>query len=239
MSGKRKFAINGTINQLDELVHKAGIRMKTQEQVPQLPAPALAMLPSVPEKLPAEHTDEEDFAEAMEGVDRLSWRHDPHPSTRPARPPTPDPEIEERRLMQQAIDEEVPITIPDHPEYIEGWVGVVGKRFIPNLRSGLYSIQGQIDLHGLNRVEAQDAVEEYIIRMSRFRSCCVKIIHGRGINSPADRTTLKESLQRLLSTRKMSKYVVAYASAPSRDGGVGAVYVLLKNSRQSAVAGRQ
>ena len=58
----------------------------------------------------------------------------------------------------------------------------------------------------------------------------MKIIHGRGINSPADSATLKESLQRLLSTRRMSRYVVAYASAPSRDGGVGAVYVLL--SRQ-------
>jgi DNA-nicking Smr family endonuclease len=132
--------------------------------------------------------------------------------------------------MQEAMNDDSPITILDHPEYIEGWVGVAGKRLLPNLRNGLYSIQGQIDLHGLNQAEAQIAVEEYITRMSRFRSCCVKIIHGRGINSPSDRATLKESLQRLLSTRRMSRHVVAYASAPSRDGGVGAVYVLLSRN---------
>lgn len=119
------------------------------------------------------------------------------------------------------------MAIPNHPEYIEGWVGTTGKRFLPNLRNGIYSIQGQIDLHGYSRVEAEIAVEDFIRRMSRFRSCCVKIIHGRGINSPTDRATLKRSLQRLLVTRRMSRYVVAYASAPLRDGGVGAVYVLL------------
>ncbi len=115
----------------------------------------------------------------------------------------------------------------DHPEYIEGWIGVAGKRFLPNLRNGLYSIQGQIDLHGLGKAEARRNVEEFVERMSRYRSCCVKIIHGRGINSPSDRAVLKESLQRWLSTRRMSRHVVAYASAPLKDGGVGAVYVLL------------
>jgi DNA-nicking Smr family endonuclease len=130
-------------------------------------------------------------------------------------------------LMQAAMDENSPMDILDHPEYIEGWIGVSGQRFLPKLRNGLYSIQGQIDLHGLNKSEAQIAVENYVMQMSRVHSCCIKIIHGRGINSPTDRATLKESLQRLLSTRRMSRYVVAYASAPSCDGGVGAVYVLL------------
>jgi DNA-nicking Smr family endonuclease len=229
MSGKRKSTVIGPMNQLGELVHRAGIQLKSQQEPVPQPAPIARMPEPVPSETPSELTDEEIFSEAMNGINRVSWRHDPHPSSRPARPPAPDSEIEDLRLMQEAIDAESPITIPDHPEYIEGWVGVEGKRFLPNLRNGIYSIQGQIDLHGLSRAEAQTAVEDYIVRMSRFRSCCVKIIHGRGINSPADRATLKESLQRLLSTRRMSRYVVAYSSAPSRDGGVGAVYVLLKS----------
>jgi DNA-nicking Smr family endonuclease len=73
-------------------------------------------------------------------------------------------------------------------------------------------------------------VEKYIIRMSRFRSCCIKIIHGRGINSPVDRTTLKDSLPKLLATRKMSRYVVAYSSSSAHDGGVGSMYVLLHSN---------
>jgi DNA-nicking Smr family endonuclease len=217
------------MSQLGELVHQAGLRLTVQGENALPPAPAPGPSGTTPGAA-NESTDEEVFAQAMEGVHRVAWKHDLHPSSRAVKLATSDPEAEERRLMQQALDEDSPIAIPDHPEYIEGWVGVAGKRLLPRLRNGMYSIQGQIDLHGLNRPEAQSAVEDYIIRMSRFRPCCVKIIHGRGINSPADKATLKESLQRLLSTRKMSRYVVAFASAPSRDGGVGAVYVLL--SRQ-------
>ena len=230
MTRKRKSAVAGPLNQISELVHRAGIRLNNEDD----PTPPAAKAPETPKPIasqnPPEVSDEDAFAEAMDGIERVAWRHDPHPTSPQPRAPAPDPESEARRLMEEALNADSPITILDHPEYIEGWVGVAGKRFLPNLRNGLYSIQGQIDLHGLNRGEAQAAVEDYIIRMSRFRSCCVKIIHGRCINSPADRATLKENLQRLLSTRRMSRYVVAYASASPRDGGVGAVYVLLSRS---------
>jgi DNA-nicking Smr family endonuclease len=231
MSAKAKPITNRSLSQLADAVSKAGIRLKPHDK--QLP-PAATEVRQAETKIPAEInevSDEDAFISAMNGVHRASWRHDLHPSSKPmpAGPgdPAADPASEARRLMQAAVEQDSPIPIPDHPEYIEGWVGVAGKKFLPNLRNGLYSIQGQIDLHGLSRGEAQIAVEDYIMRMSRFRSCCIKIIHGRGINSPTDRATLKDALQRLLSTRRMSRYVVAYASAPSKDGGVGAVYVLL------------
>ena len=131
--------------------------------------------------------------------------------------------------MEAAVNGDPALEVPDHPEYIEGWVGVAGLKFLPNLRNGLYSIQAQIDLHGLSRDQARATVEEFIMQMSRFRSCCVKIIHGRGINSQNDRAVLKESLTRWLSSRRMSRHVVAYASAPFNDGGVGAIYVLLSH----------
>ena len=230
MAGKKKHTSIGSLNQLEEIVQKAGIRFKTREELSAPPADSRMNPASDPPKTQVEATDEEIFSEAMNDVRRATWKHTPHSSSEPVRKPDTDPEAEERKMMQDAMNEDIPIPILEHPEYIEGWIGVAGKRFLPNLRNGLYSIQGQIDLHGMNREEAQIAVEEYIVRMSRFRSCCIKIIHGRGINSPADRATLKETLQRFLSTRRMSHYVVAYASAPPRDGGVGCVYVLL--SRQ-------
>lgn len=226
MSGKRRIAANKSFSQLAELVKKAGVQLKSREtssdprdfkvddkKTTALPTP--------------ERTDTEIFEEAMGDVVRASWRHYPHPYSKPGFRIEDDPDAENLRLMQSAMDQSSPITVLDHPEYIEGWIGVAGRRFLPKLRSGLYSIQGQIDLHGFNRTEAQIAVEDYIIRLSRDRPCCIKIIHGRGINSDADRATLKESLQRFLLTRRMSRYVVAYASAPYCDGGVGAVYVLL------------
>jgi DNA-nicking Smr family endonuclease len=217
---------NHPFSQLASLVRKARIELHPKSKLLQEPSPAPAEYPmSQPE--PAD--DDQLFERAMEGVDRVSWLRDPAPtSVAPAPHISGESELEDVRLLQEAVDGKSEPAILDHPEYIEGWVGIAGRRFLANLRSGVYSIQGFIDLHGLSRIEARSAVEDFIIRMSRERSCCVKIVHGRGINSPSDKAVLKEHLQRWLATRRMSRHVVAYASAPYVDGGVGAVYVLLR-----------
>ena len=224
MSG-RQTVIRGKIDRLEEVVHKAGIRLKSSEEK------ALPSRPVRQEPKPATHAkpdEETSFMDAMEGVERMSWNRKESALPIPMPPAGEDPETQQARLMREAMDENVPIPIPEHPEYIEGWIGVSGKRYLPNLRNGLYSIQGQIDLHGLNRAEAQAEVESFIVHMSRLRPCCVKIIHGRGINSPSDSAILKDNLPKLLATRKMSRYVVAYASSSQCDGGVGSMYVLIK-----------
>ncbi|HTY62589.1 MAG TPA: Smr/MutS family protein [Acidobacteriota bacterium] len=228
MPAKSKTNVSGPFGRLSNLVQQAGLKLKSEDTVAapkqHRPDPSTSATTQTPRKA----TDEELFVAAMNGVQRSRWPHARHPTPQPPATPPTSPDPDGRKLMQAAIEDETPLPILDHPEYIEGWVGASGKKLLPNLRNGLYSIQGQIDLHGFNRIEAQIAVEDYIIHMSRFHSCCVKIIHGRGINSAENKAPLKENLQRLLATRRMARYVVAYASAPSCDGGVGAVYVLLK-----------
>ena len=218
----KKKPADGPLGQLDALIKRAGLRLAEST-----PGEATLAISTEPELAPSD-TDDEAFARAMGGVTRISWSHYPISSEAPRSPSLGDPGDEERRLMEAAVAGEPALTVLDHPEYIEGWVGVAGRRFLPSLRNGSYSIQGQIDLHGFSRDEARQAVEEFIGSMSRFRACCVKIVHGRGINSPNDRAILKESLQQWLSTRRLSRNVVAYASAPMSDGGVGAIYVLLR-----------
>jgi DNA-nicking Smr family endonuclease len=228
MSQQDKIAAGRAFNQIADLIDKAGIRLKSPETDNDREIQKTKnRIPAPPEKTPA-RPEVELFQSAMEGVQRSSWKHSLHPASKPLPVVEGNPDLENRKLMQAAVEGSFPEAISDHPEYIEGWVGVAGKRFLPQLRNGRYSIQGQIDLHGFNQAEAQIAVEDFIVQMSRFNSCCIKIIHGRGINSPTARPALKDSLQRFLSTRRMSRYVVAYASAASCDGGVGAVYVLLK-----------
>ncbi len=216
-----------SLHQLSQLVQKAGIRLKADSiAMPKKDSRACREEAVSPER------DDVLFRRAMQDVMKTTWRHPPAPSD-PASPfPTnqADSALEDQHLMESAICSPPAATLLDHPEYIEGWVGVAGKRFLPHLRSGMYSIQAQIDLHGFGRDEARETVEKFIVQMSKYRSCCVKIIHGRGINSRGDTAVLKEHLQRWLSTRRMSRHVVAYASAPIKDGGVGAVYVLLRHT---------
>jgi DNA-nicking Smr family endonuclease len=226
-----KVATGGALNKIADLVGKAGMQLHSNQSQCDPPIQKDEKPASVSPEKSEEPADDEIFQSAMDGVHRSLWRHSPHPASPPLSPAPTNPDLEDLRLMHAAIEGSFPESISDHPEYIEGWIGVAGKRFLPNLRNGRYSIQGQIDLHGFNQAEAQAAVEDFIVQMSRFNSCCIKIIHGRGINSPTDRAALKEGLQRFLSTRRMSRYVVAYASAASCDGGVGAVYVLLSSQK--------
>jgi DNA-nicking Smr family endonuclease len=213
---------NGPFKNLDTLLKSAGMNLGRKPERP----PCELKIPDPP-PAPEELTEEELFVRQMKGVrqqhSNVSRRHNPEP------PKLKDSEAEERKLMESALAGDPALEISVHPEYIEGWVGLSGKQYIQDLRSGMYSIQGQIDLHGLSRDEARVAVEEFVERMSRIRPCCVKIVHGRGINSPSDRAILKENLQRWLLTRRLGRHVVAYASAPLRDGGVGAIYLLLRS----------
>jgi len=218
-SGRRPF------DGLAGLVKKAGIVLRSEQE----PAAPKSASPAPKPEFEGEPEDEgELFERAMQEVSKKSWRRHSVPASTPLPPVFPDAEAEDMRLFHEAVNGDAAPPILEHPEYIEGWVGIAGRRFLPSLRNGTYSIQGQVDLHGLSRAEARIVVEDFIIRMSRERSCCVKIVHGRGINSPSDRAVLKENLQRWLATRRMSHHVVAYASAPYTDGGVGAIYVLLR-----------
>jgi len=55
----------------------------------------------------------------------------------------------------------------------------------------------------------------------------LKIIHGRGLRS-AKGPVLKNALMKWLSEH-YRKHMIAFATARQCDGGLGAVYVLLKN----------
>jgi DNA-nicking Smr family endonuclease len=55
----------------------------------------------------------------------------------------------------------------------------------------------------------------------------VLVIHGRGLSSPAE-PVLKTHVYKWLTRGRWRRWVAAFASARSCDGGTGATYVLLR-----------
>lgn len=119
------------------------------------------------------------------------------------------------------------IRLSDTAEYI-AWVRPrMRKDITEKLHRGDYSVQDTIDLHGMTRAEAEEALAYFFRQALQKRLFCVKVIHGRGLRSP-DAPVLKEALKRLLH-RSFSKWILAYATARHCDGGLGATYIILKS----------
>jgi DNA-nicking Smr family endonuclease len=56
----------------------------------------------------------------------------------------------------------------------------------------------------------------------------VLVVTGRGLHSEASIPVLKQSVQAWLTHGRPAKQVLGFCSARKEDGGLGAVYVLLR-----------
>ncbi|MFB3903237.1 MAG: Smr/MutS family protein [Acidobacteriota bacterium] len=128
------------------------------------------------------------------------------------------------RAVQQANDDEIFQT----NEYVEGGAQAWDTRLLKKLREGGFAVQAELDLHGFSQREAVQKLEEFVQDCCRRGFTCVRIIHGRGKNSPSPVPVLKNGVERWLSRRRSARFVAAYTSARLVDGGGGAMYVLLR-----------
>jgi len=134
----------------------------------------------------------------------------------------------EEKLLQEFVEGKAGFDWVFHPDYHQGGPQVNNSRLIRKLRRGDFSVQAQLDLHGLTQAEALPALEEFLGRCSRRGISCVRIIHGKGNNSAEHRGVLKRKVPQWLQMRRLSRLIVAFTSAPPTDGGIGATYVLLR-----------
>lgn len=93
------------------------------------------------------------------------------------------------------------------------------------LRRGHLSMEDELDLHGLTIANARPALGRFLRHCRQQELRCVRIIHGKGRGSANGKPVIKNELDAWL---RRQPEVLAFCSAPVRDGGAGAVYVLLK-----------
>lgn len=99
-----------------------------------------------------------------------------------------------------------------------------GPELLARLRSDKWPVQAFIDLHGMQRDQARTTLADFLRRSKLARLRCVCVIHGKGINS-RDGAVLPVKVRSWLG---QSELVQAFCPAQVRDGGSGALQVLLK-----------
>lgn len=100
------------------------------------------------------------------------------------------------------------------------------KRFM-ELKKGQIYWDSKLDLHGLRVDNAAQVLLDFITQEHKINHRCLLIIHGKG-NHGNEAPVLKNLVNHWL---RQIPQVLAFHSALPREGGNGALYVLLKRNR--------
>ena len=151
----------------------------------------------------------------------------------PAERPVTDPDAEALAELFDLVNGAAGFDLADSVEFVEGAVSGVDRRLLRRLRAGAFAYQSYLDLHGLSAAEARAAVDRFLRAAHQKGQRCVLIVHGRGLNSKDQIPVLKHRVTAWLAHGAWARLVLAFASARPCDGGVGALYVLLRRRRDA------
>ena len=173
--------------------------------------------------------EKELFANAVGPVRALPPQHLPGQKARLATvQPAPIPvqqQLDDLAVMREALSDEFDFdTLLDTDDALSFRRPGMGPDVVRKLRRGGWSIQGQLDLHGLRREDAREALSLFIRTAHKTGWRCVRVVHGKGLGSPGKTPVLKGKVQGWLMQKKE---VLAFAQARPAEGGAGALVVLL------------
>lgn len=129
---------------------------------------------------------------------------------------------------------------PDHApsfrkqpdELSHGTAAGVDKRTNQRLVRGKLPIEGRLDLHGDTKQTAHRALEAFIKGAFSAEKRCVIVITGKGLRVDSGEIgVLRQAVPQWLNSPVLRPMVLAYSHATPKDGGEGALYVLLKRKR--------
>ncbi len=179
--------------------------------------------------------DNDLFLQAMGGVRPLGAdqsavrpvaRADKPAHAAPATPVVDEVNPAEQEAFAQAIGQlKLDVTFSDRfPE--ESELKPLGANRLRQLKKGIIRVDRQLDLHGLTRGEALEALRRFLHNARVHGEKAVLVITGKGLNSPGEPVLLQAVSSWMRDAGKA--YVLEFAPAPREMGGGGAFVVFLR-----------
>ncbi|MEY4979838.1 MAG: hypothetical protein RLZZ352_2108 [Pseudomonadota bacterium] len=174
------------------------------------------------------------FALAVGPVQPLAPHGRIDPSPQPVAPQPVQRLRDEAAVMREAISDDFDVeTLLHTDDWLSYRAPGLGTDVVRKLREGRWSIQRQIDLHGLRTDEARHALSGFLREARQQGLRCVRVVHGKGLGSPGRTPVLKGRVLRWLVQKTE---VMAFVQARPADGGAGALVVLLRPLRTGAAS---
>jgi len=140
---------------------------------------------------------------------------------------TPPPRPQAAKTVPKAKTTPPPPAL-QQPALEAGSAPGLDKRTAERLRRGQIAIEARIDLHGHSQAEAHRALTAFIIGAAEAGRRCVLVITGKGA---AGAGVIRTAVPAWLNGAELRPKILAFRPAQPRDGGTGALYVLLKRKR--------
>ncbi len=172
--------------------------------------------------------DTEIFSRAVVGVQALAARGRHVPASKQI----PNPPSPREPSFREMVESKLEFAVSFSEEYLEGHVVGLDELVLNRLRSGQFSPEAHLDLHGLNAMQAFENLRAFM-RSAWLRGLrLVLLVPGRGRNSPNGFGILREKLQIWLTQEPFKRVILAFCTAKPKDGGPGSIYVLLRTQRK-------
>ncbi|MBY0510703.1 MAG: Smr/MutS family protein [Rhodospirillaceae bacterium] len=165
------------------------------------------------------------------------WRHvarsvNPLPGFRHPTPEDEDMAEEPRReKVSEAPFLETPQRAPVRPAppLALGATADMDRRTARRFQRGDMAVNGRIDLHGLTLDQAHGALTAFIRGAHARGARCVVVVTGKGKGGSIGK--IRNETPYWLNQAPLRPLILAVSEARHRDGGAGALYVLLKRKR--------
>ena len=116
------------------------------------------------------------------------------------------------------------------PELAPGQVAGVARTQAERMKRGRLPIEARLDLHGHRQSEAHRELAAFLARCQAAGKRCVLIVTGKGLGKD-EGGVLRRMVPRWLNEPANRARILAFDQAQPKDGGLGALYVLLKRTR--------
>jgi DNA-nicking Smr family endonuclease len=110
------------------------------------------------------------------------------------------------------------------PMLAHGAAPGLDRRNAERLKRGQLPIEARLDLHGMTQKEAHRALESFLARAHEAGRRCVLVVTGKS-------GVLRSAVPRWLNEQPTRPRLIAFMPARPKDGGEGALYVLLRRPR--------
>jgi len=171
------------------------------------------------------------WQQVMDGVEPLEETHllveQPLPSVEPAppgkskksSPASPSP------AAPPVSSPVSPLARPAEPDLSHGEAPGLDRRMQTKMRRGQVSIEAKLDLHGMTQAEAHRELGSFLFDQQSMGRRSVLVVTGKGVGGAG---VLRDAVPRWLNEGDNRRMVRAFSHAAPKDGGEGALYVLLK-----------